>query len=326
MLVRTDSPWYPSAYLWRQDWMGDWAPTLARMGAQLQTNAEALQTRLGDVSKHVVGQGAGNRLRPQVPPAQTSDIWKPVKAPACPVCASATKLFDVVDFNKSCEEANGLRLPSMGVGVYYARCGGCGFCFAPNLCSWPVETFAEHIYNADYAEVDPDYLERRPLANAAHLHALAGTQPFARRHLDYGGGNGLLSRTLQASGWDSASYDPFANSDVEHVALGRFEFITAFEVFEHVPDPHALMATLKALLSEEGVVYFSTLLSDGEIADGGRLDWWYAAPRNGHISLYARESLSTLGRRYGLQFVSLSAVSHLFISGSPKWVREMFKL
>lgn len=324
MLDRTDSPWYPCAHLWRQDRLGDWAPTLARMGAQLQANTAALKTRLWDVPAGAGGQAPVQNPAPTPETGTLQKLASGTAPPACPVCASATQWYDVVDFNKSCEEGNGLRLPLAGVGVYYARCGGCGFCCAPDLCAWPVEAFAEHIYNGGYAQVDPDYLERRPLANARQLQTLCGDKPPAFAHLDYGGGNGLLSRTLQAGGWNSASYDPFANPDVEPARLGRFDFITAFEVFEHVPDPHALVVGLKALLDETGAVYFSTLLSDGDIKEGGRLDWWYAAPRNGHISLYSRESLSTLGRRHGLQFVSLSPVSHLFISGRPKWAREMF--
>jgi hypothetical protein len=38
-------------------------------------------------------------------------------------------------------------------------------------------------------------------------------------------------------------------------------------------------------------VLFSTLLSDGEIVRGRPLRWWYAAPRNGHISLFSAQSL-----------------------------------
>jgi tetratricopeptide (TPR) repeat protein/SAM-dependent methyltransferase len=322
MLERTDSPWYPSAYLWRQDRLSDWSSTLARMGAQFARNLAARMTTFADVPVALSDVGTNGSGQLEAP--SRSKGWHPATATVCPVCASKTRLFDVVDFNKSCEEGNGLHLPLAGVAVYYARCDGCGFCFAPEMCAWSQAEFSEKVYNADYAQVDPDYLEHRPLTNAGQLQLLSGGKPPALRHLDYGGGNGLLSRTLQAAGWNSASYDPFANPDVVSSSLGRFELITAFEVFEHVPDPQALLLVLKDLLAADGAVYFSTLLSDGEIIGGGKLNWWYAAPRNGHISLYTRESLSTLGRRYGLKFLSLSPVSHLFISGTPKWAAEVF--
>ncbi len=331
MLERTDTPWYPSAHLWRQDRLGDWLPTLSRMGAQLGRNLAAGRTRLADAGSTVQAAVSGVDGVQQKDPQQVQRVvqrpgqaWHPVTAGPCPVCSSKTRLLDVVDFNKSCEEGNGLRLPLAGVGVYYARCPGCGFCFAPELCAWPMSAFAEKIYNDGYAQVDPDYLERRPKVNALQLQSLMGNQPPALRHLDYGGGNGLLARTLQQAGWNSASYDPFANPDVALADLGTFDFITAFEVFEHVPDPQVLMAGLKTLLSDQGVVYFTTLLSDGEIVEGGKLGWWYAAPRNGHISLYTRESLSTLARRHGLRFQSLTPGSHVLVSGAPPWAQRMF--
>ena len=36
---------------------------------------------------------------------------------------------------------------------------------------------------------------------------------------------------------------------------------------------------------------FSTALSDGGLARNQRLRWWYASPRNGHISLFSHRSV-----------------------------------
>ena len=48
--------------------------------------------------------------------------------------------------------------------------------------------------------------------------------------------------------------------------MGRFNLITSFEVFEHVPDVNHLISTLSSLVEEDGIVLFSTYLSDGKIA------------------------------------------------------------
>ncbi len=50
-----------------------------------------------------------------------------------------------------------------------------------------------------------------------------------------GGGNGNLSEKLSAANWQSTSYDPFPNGSVNLSEIGTFDLITAFEVFEHVP-------------------------------------------------------------------------------------------
>ena len=243
----------------------------------------------------------------------------------CPVCAGSAPLHDVVDFNRNCEEARGLVLPLSGEAVYYARCTGCGFTFAPQFSHWTPGQFVERIYNQDYARVDPDYLEARPQGNAALLDQLFGEQRSAIRHLDYGGGNGHLSSLLQAAGWQTATYDPFPAAATDLAALGRFNLITAFEVFEHVPDVHTLMTTLRHLMADPCLVLFSTLLSDGHLLDGQRLTWWYAAPRNGHISLFSRTSLVRLGEQHQLRFGSFGEGLHCFVNQVPAWAAHLFR-
>jgi SAM-dependent methyltransferase len=242
---------------------------------------------------------------------------------ACQVCGGASQALDVVDFSKSCEEARGKFLPLSGVPIYYHLCRRCGFCFAPEFGHWSLGDFEQRIYNDDYVQVDPDYLRTRPLANANNLIAMFGGRPLPGRHLDYGGGSGLLSRTLVAAGWRSSSYDPFVDRDVEVQSLGKFELITAFEVFEHVPDVRKLMAALSSLLQLDGIVLFSTLISDGNLAPQGRIQWWYASPRNGHISLFSRNSLALLCNQSGYLFGSFNEGFHVFWKTIPPWASHL---
>ncbi len=226
----------------------------------------------------------------------------------CPVCDGECGLFDVVDFNKACEASP----PLSGQPVYYARCDACGFCYAPQMCAWTIEEFAQRVYNADYVKFDLEYEAIRPRQNADCLISMFGNRLLGKRHLDYGGGNGQLVRLLTAQGWDSTSYDPFTNANLQIESLGKFDLITAYEVFEHVPDVNRLLIDLRALLIEGGGILFSTLVSDGNIEKGQRLSWWYAAPRNGHISLHSSKSLSILGRKHGFGFYSFNTSLHFF--------------
>jgi SAM-dependent methyltransferase len=244
----------------------------------------------------------------------------------CQVCGGAARLFDVVDFNKSCEEARGKFLPLSGAVVYYARCDACGFCYAPEFRWWTPEDFRRHIYNDGYSEVDPDYAGARPAAQATLLRNLFGGQAGRFRHLDYGGGLGLLSRQLREAAWDSSSYDPFIDASSSIAALGQYDFITAFEVFEHVADPNVLMRDVKALLAPGGLVMLSTGLSDGKIVPGQRLTWWYASPRNGHISLFSGASLRALAHNFGLSVCSLSDSLHFLLASIPEWAAHIFQV
>lgn len=95
-------------------------------------------------------------------------------------------------------------------------------------------------------------------------------------------------------------------------------------MFEHVPDATRLIADLVSLLADDGLIYFSTLLSEGQVVPGQRLGWWYAAPRNGHISLYTRKSLTLLGARHGLGFGSFTANLHAYWRRVPAWAQHLF--
>ncbi|MHB0990625.1 MAG: class I SAM-dependent methyltransferase [Burkholderiales bacterium] len=241
----------------------------------------------------------------------------------CPICNSDCDLLDVVDFNKSCEEPKGTFLPLSGIPVYYVLCNGCGFCFSPDLYRWDLNEFTDKIYNNDYALVDPDYLEIRPKANASSLMAMFKHHASQIRHLDFGGGNGLLARELTGNGWNSISYDPFVNRAIDMKSLGKFDLITAFEVFEHVPDVNDMMANLRTLMAPQAVLLFSTLVSDGSIVKNNRLTWWYASPRNGHISLFSKKSLSIIASQSGFTFGSFNDGFHAFFTEVPAWASHL---
>ena len=229
---------------------------------------------------------------------------------SCPVCNSNSAPLDVVDFNKSCEELRQKYLPLSQKPIYYFLCENCHFCFAPEIYNWTISEFEEKIYNNQYIEIDPDYVENRPTANAKQLTHLFDNQKQLIRHLDYGGGSGLLSQLLREQDWQSITYDPFYNKETNLKNLGKFDLITAYEVFEHVPNVDKLMSDLSFLLNDNGIILFSTLLSDGQIEKNKRIQWWYASPRNGHISLFSKKSLSILANNSGFTLGSFSTGFH----------------
>lgn len=237
----------------------------------------------------------------------------------CPVCGGISPLLETVDFNKTCMEIFGIYFDKSGFPVDYLWCEDCGFCFAPDLHKWALADFESYIYNAEYSKIDPDYIDVRPTNNAWHVIKLFCGGDGKIDHLDFGGGAGLLSKKLAEAGWSSISYDPFVNKNISVSQLGTFDLITAFEVFEHVPDVNKLMNDLAILLRQEGVILFSTLISDNYISNEKKLGWWYAAPRNGHISLFSQQSLAILAAKNNLFFASFSESHHLFWKGKPSW-------
>ena len=228
----------------------------------------------------------------------------------CPVCGqNQLEIFDYIDFNKYCT-LNPESIISSGFKICYTLCNHCNFLFAPDLCRWDIAKFKKFIYNDDYITYDEDYAEKRPKENFEFLINTIKDDLGKIRHLDYGGGNGKLSELLNSYGINSENYEPFSSSTT--LPLGKFNLITAFEVMEHVPDQNVMLTNIYNLLADGGSFLFSTLLNDGQIKKGGRLDWWYAAPRNGHICLHSSGSLNLLARKYRFNYQQLNLGLHVF--------------
>ena len=266
----------------------------------------------------MIGDLMGGRSRAPALPAKVLLSEYP-----CQICGSVARQIDAVDFNKSCEEFRGVFLPPSNSLITYYLCEKCGFCFAPEFLSWSMKDFSRHIYNRDYLRVDPDYKEARPNAQAEMIESLLGPEKARISHLDYGSGNGLLSRRLRKRGWKSDAYDPFANPDLSVTEMGSYDLVTAFEVFEHVPGVKGLLSELASVTKRNGILLFSTLLSDGHIVSGRKLDWWYASPRNGHVSLYSSTSLSMALSLKGFKLISLSPGLHVAFIERPEWAANL---
>lgn len=244
----------------------------------------------------------------------------------CPVCGHHCNYLNSVDFNKSCEDRHGSFLSPADIPISYYICPHCQFCFAPECMLWDKREFQEKIYNKDYAVVDPEHEETRPRRLAGELNAVFQGNQYQIKHLDFGGGNGLMSKLLRAMNWQSSSFDPFFEPQAKPDVLSKFNLITAFEVFEHHPHPHELINTLYSYLAPGGLILFTTLVSDREIVPGRELAWWYAAPRNGHISLYSSKSLALLGNTKGFRFVSFSNAFHAYFTQVPAWARHLIRV
>jgi len=233
-------------------------------------------------------------------------------------------LYGVVDLNKNCEVARQVVLPCCGIPVYYYRCANCKFLFTTFFDGFTPADFARVIYNDDYLLVDPDYVSARPGANAAMLQELfSASKP--NRLLDFGGGNGTLARLLANKGFAHVDcYDPYI-ARYSQKPPHQYDCIVSFEVLEHLTDPIRALADLNDLLADPGLVLFSTLLQPDNIDQLG-LTWWYAGPRNGHVSLYSRESLLRLAQRFGLKLASFNQNLHLLFRNPPAWSRHFLHL
>ncbi len=240
----------------------------------------------------------------------------------CKCCPDTARLTGVVDFSRCGGDwlAGRKVEPYVGWPIYYYHCAACGFVFTRAFDAWTSEDFARHIYNDDYVRHDPDYLDARPRANAHYISDTFGEDRASTTVLDYGSGAGFLGPLLEERGFPPVvSYDPFSSPGRP---TGAFRMITCFEVFEHASDPQGLVRDIASFLAEDGAILFSTLICSPETVEQGIANWWYCAPRNGHISFYGRETLMRLAAGAGLNHGWFDEWKHVFYRDrKPAWLK-----
>ena len=235
----------------------------------------------------------------------------------CPVCGCDSQPVASIPFDVSMDGENS---PSRRVyprEVSYHQCGSCGHAFAPSLIEKSPEWFAEHVYNADYINYDADYLDVNGGRVKEQSNALVFGYSFARkriRHLDYGSGDGRLTKKLVAAGFDSVAYDPFSH-DV--APAGKFNMITAFEVIEHAADPDRFLSSLEAFMDDPCLIRIGTVPNDGEDING----WWYANPRVGHINLFSKRSMAALASRHRFNLSVVVKADFFLWRNLPEWAK-----
>lgn len=191
--------------------------------------------------------------------------------------------------------------------VSYFRCQSCGLLRSEEP-HWLEEAYASAIVDADTG------LVTRNLSIAAKLTVLLQMHFDTRSpYLDVAGGYGILTRLMRDIGFDYYWHDKYCPGflargfEAENAKLiESFPVLTAFEVLEHVHDPVAFV--------EENLRKFgaSTLIFSTELYSGDEppaRDWWYYAfPAGQHITFYQRRTLEALGRRLGMQFLSVNGL------------------
>lgn len=215
-------------------------------------------------------------------------------APVCEICHAALRPFG--------------QAPLLGkYTVSYFQCSGCGFTCTEEPY-WLGEAYADAINDSDVGLVSRNLV----LARATKAVITAFFAPEAR-FIDYGAGYGLMVRLMRDYGYDFYWQDKFCANLFAKVAPAdlsgatRYELLTAFEVFEHLPNPTAELTEMLGLATS--VLFTTQLIPDHNPLPGS---WWYYGIDHGqHVSLYTRRSLEILAAKHGLRLYSDGHFIHL---------------
>lgn len=133
--------------------------------------------------------------------------------------------------------------------------------------------------------------------------------------LDVGAGSGLLVYALHLAGMQNAEgIDPFIPRDLQYAngarvrkaelaeVSGTYDVVLLNHSFEHVPDPGAVLDTLRERLRPGGsaVIRMPTVSSEAYETYG--TDWYSLdAPR--HLTVFSRQGMAQLCERHGFDVV-----------------------
>ena len=196
------------------------------------------------------------------------------------------------------------------ISVQYLACGGCG-----SLQTEPPDWL-------DQAYADPRPLTdvgivQRTLDLALRTDTLL--RPFRLGPqavcVDFGGGNGLFTRTMRDRGYDFRCRDRYVANFYAPTftaeGVTRAAVVTAFEVLEHLPNPAEDLAEIFAYQPD-------LLLVTTESYRGQGPDWTYLSLDNGqHVFFYTLDGLELIARRFGYRLVSTGAL-HVFYRDQPR--------
>lgn len=190
--------------------------------------------------------------------------------------------------------------------VEYQRCPDCQF-IQTETPYWLDEAYSDAIISTDIGLVSRNQRFAK-IASRLLRHAF----PSVEQCVDYGGGYGMFTRMMRDLGHDFAHYDPMCQNlfakGLEAEPQGhRYGLLTAFEVWEHMAEPHQDIAKMDAMADHWLV---STLLVPDPAPQPDQ--WWYYVLDGGqHVALWSQRALQAVASQYGRHLVSTKHGLHL---------------
>ena len=230
----------------------------------------------------------------------------------CETCKSTNVSFEgAIDFNRVYNPSNPYPLGESTTLVTYNKCADCKFLFSRDWITNDTSFWNEKIYNEEYKQiVDPDWTKNRSIQVAPLFVRLLGIfkDNFNLSVMDYGSGSGKLADLLRQRGVSEViTYDAYTD-DCQLPEAGCCNVIIAVEVFEHEISPQLLISNFNRLLSDDGVILFTT-----KAFKNPKIEYSYVAPRNGHVSIYSPKALKELGVQCGFCYQRVAGgLLHLY--------------
>ena len=173
----------------------------------------------------------------------------------------------------------------------FYKCPECRLIFSEDF---PGKADEEKHYKTQWATTDPDFWK----GQVDVLVQLIDNYRTPKHILDFGSGSGEMTREFQKRGYDITPLEPMIHGYLKDQHYSpRFDVVIAVEVLEHLPDPWNEIREIENVLVPDGIVIFSTLLTNAfiDLPDAANhfKDWWYKDDPT-HVSFFCNHVLSKM--------------------------------
>jgi SAM-dependent methyltransferase len=186
---------------------------------------------------------------------------------------------------------------------FYA-CNVCGLIFSD--CFLSVEAVEKHYKNQ---HTNPFDWKKEAEVFVVWLKNFGGSVPLLSISiLDYGSGSGLLAEALKKIGFKVDCYEPMLHGEFNPESYSEaYDVIILNEVVEHLEDINKTLDIVYNVLSDNGVVFIKTLLTDKMINDPLNFQelfkgWWYKDDPT-HISFFSFLTIEYICKDQGRRLV-----------------------
>jgi len=176
-------------------------------------------------------------------------------------------------------------------GRTFFKCPECSLIFTNDL---PEKSLEENHYRSQWEATDPDFWKKQTDGLLQYVQAY-GTPGHI---LDFGAGSGEMTRELEGRGYRVTPLEPMKDGFLKDQSYGySFDVVIGIEVIEHLADFWSELREIEKVLSENGIVLFSTLFTNAFIdspqAPEAFAKWWYKDDPT-HVSFFCNRSLAKM--------------------------------